>query len=247
MNAIQIDLNDQAFRDIFVYLRRTDSFIRFVNEKIISLRGKLFSDVETFETIEAFIIKYVCDWEWFVERLITYLLAKDTSKLAEYLAYTLPKTITFEEASAILNGTKYFDFKNCSDVRVIGKRILTEQNNPFQVIEKGVVKNIDSLYIIRNFIAHKSNKSKNTLRVLYTQSGYSDFMEPGDYLIRRHKDEALPEFTNLYFHTFSLFMSALQMWEFLFPNSLEEFKEDGKITQDSMQKLMLFLTSIPPK
>jgi hypothetical protein len=241
MENLKTDLNDPAFRNILVYLSRTDSLIKFVDEKIIKLRGRLFSDLETHEIIEAFVIKYICDWEWFIERHFTHLLTRNTSKLAEYLTLKIPQIITFDEGTAILNGTGYFDFKNCTDIKSQGKKFLTVENNPFPAIEKDVTQNIDNLYIIRNYIAHKSNKSKKTLTKFYSENGITNFIEPGEYLIKLHVGETAPKFTNLYTHTFSLFMSVFQMWESLFPKSFDELKVNGEFNEKSMQKLLLLL------
>jgi hypothetical protein len=246
MKALQDDLSDPAFRNILVYLSRTDSLIKFVDGKIIGLRGKLFSDLETYETIEAFAIKFICDWEWFIERHLINLLVRDTSKLSNYLTLTLPFKISFDEGAAILNGTGYFDFKNCSDIKAIGKRILTEQNNCFQAITKETSKNIDDLYLIRNYIAHKSNKSKKTLFSFYNSISIPDFIEPGEYMVRKHHNETDSKFNYFYYHTFSLFMSAFQMWEKLFPNSFEELKVNGEFDQTSMQRLINLLTFRKP-
>jgi len=242
MNQIQKDLTDHAFRNILVYLSRTDSMLRFIGEKIGSLRGKLFSNLETHEIIEAFVIKFICDWEWFIERHVVHLMSRDTTQLSEHLTLTLPTTISFEEGVAILNGTGYFNFKNCSDIKALAKKIIIAQNNSFPSITQDAIKNIDNLYTIRNYIAHKSNKSKKTLTALYTQIGITSFIEPGEYLLLKHKDETDPKYTNFYYHCFSLFMSAFQMWEFLFPHSFEELKVNGEFNAESMQRLLHLLT-----
>jgi hypothetical protein len=242
MTALQKDLAGITFRNVLVYLSRTDSMIRFVDEKIVKLKGKLFSDLETYETLEAFVIKFICDWEWFIERHIIHLLIKDTSKLSEYLTLTLPTTISYDEGTAILNGTGYFDFKNCSDIKSIAKRILTTQNNSFISITKEVSKNIDDFYVIRNYVAHKSNKSKKTLFTFYNGINIHQFVEPGEYLVRMHHDEIDQKYTYFHYHAFSLFMSAFQMWETLFPSSFEELKENGDFNQNSMQKLINLLS-----
>lgn len=241
MTTLKTDLEDHAFRNILVYLSRTDSLIHFIDQKIITLNKKLFSDFETQEILEAFIIKAICDWEWFIERHITHLLTRDTSKLSEHLILTLPKEISFDEGTAILNGTGYFNFKNCTDIKSLANRILTESNNPFPAIPKEVITNIDDLFIIRNYIAHKSNKAKKSLSTFYKKININDFIEPGNYLFQISKDETNPKFTNFYLHIFSLFMSAFQMWEHLFPNSFEELKEEGQFNEKSMEKLLHLL------
>jgi hypothetical protein len=130
----------------------------------------------------------------------------------------------------------------CSDIKSIAKRILTTQNNSFLSLTKEVSKNIDDLYIIRNYVAHKSNKSKKKLSTFYPGINIQRFVEPGEYLVKMHQDETDSKYTYFHYHAFSLFMSAFQMWETLFPNSFEELKENGDFNQNSMQKAINLLS-----
>lgn len=247
MKEIYSDIKDPCFRNIYSYLSRSDSLIQFTQEKIIKLNGNFFSNFETQEVLEALIIKFVCDWEWFIERHIIHLLARDTSTLSDFLSLKLPKVISFDEASAILNGTGYFNFKNCTDIKSLAKKILVKENNSFESLEKEVINNINNLYVIRNYIAHRSTKSKKTLSSYYTKVGIVKFIEPGEYFGLIYQNEKDPNFTNFFAHTFSLLMSSLQMWEFLFPKSLDQFQEDGSMTQQSILKLLNFLRLRPPQ
>lgn len=246
MTALQNNLSDPAFKNILVYMSRADSMIRFIDEKINKLKNKLFTTLETYETIEAFVIKFICDWEWFIERHFIHLLTRDTSKLSEHLTINLPKQMSFDEGLAILNGTGYFNFKNCSDIKGLAKKLLSLANNSFLSITKEATKNIDDLYIIRNYIAHKSNKSKKALSSFYNQENIIEFIEPGEYLVKKHISESDEKYTYFHYHSFSLFMSAFQMWESLFPLSFEELKENGEFNQNSMQRLLLLMTFKKP-
>src|SRR5687768_9391088 len=164
LSYLQSDLSDKCFRDILVYISRTFSLIDFINEKIIKLKGKLFGEFETEETLEAFSIKLLCDWEWLIERVLINSLIKDTSNLSAHLNLELPSTISYDVGFSILNGTRYFDIKNTANLKGLAKKILIEQNNPFNKISKDRCGSIDDFYIIRNYIAHKSEASKRTYR-----------------------------------------------------------------------------------
>lgn len=70
MDKLRNDIQNKCFQDILLYISRTFSLVDFIHERIVKLKGKLFGEFEIEETLEAFSIKLICGWEWFIERTI---------------------------------------------------------------------------------------------------------------------------------------------------------------------------------
>lgn len=244
MDKLQTDIQDKCFQDILVYISRTFSLIDFINEKIIKLKGKLFGEFETEETLEAFSIKLLCDWEWFIERTIINCLIKDTSALSGHLNLNLPPTIPYDVGFAILNGTNYFDIKNSGNLKGLTKKILVEKLNPFGSLPKDRCDSIDEFYLIRNYIAHKSEASKRSYKkLLLERKNIIEFIEPGKYLLLSTDNARHPLENNFNLHGCAFWVSALDVWEFLYPNSHKEILDDkGEFNQESMNKLKQMAT-----
>ena len=64
-------------------MARIHSQAEFLSAKVLSLRGKVYSNYEASEIIEAFTIKTICDWEWFAEKIICECLKEYTSQLSQ--------------------------------------------------------------------------------------------------------------------------------------------------------------------
>lgn len=248
MKKIQTDINDKAFQNILVYISRTFSLIDFINEKIVKLNGKVFGKFETEETLEAFSIKLLCDWEWFIERTIINCLIRDTTKLSEHLNLDLPKAIPYDVGFAILNGTTYFDIKNSGNLKKLTKNILAEVNNPFNAVKKDRYNSIDEFYVIRNYIAHKSEASKRSFKkFLQVKHNINDFIEPGEFLLTQQPNTSNVLFNNFNIHATAFWVSAVDIWEFLFPDSFKEIvDEKGEFTAESMLKLKQLATFRKP-
>ena len=125
------EFNSIGYQYTIMYMARIHSQAEFLFAKVLALRGKVYSNYEASEIIEAFTIKTICDWEWYAEKIICECLKIDTSQLSLQLELDLPKTISNDECIAYLNGLGYFDLKNASNLKSIGKKILTEKLNPF--------------------------------------------------------------------------------------------------------------------
>lgn len=128
------EFNTDSCQSILRYMARIFSQAEFLNKKVYLLSGNLFSPYEVCEIFEAFVVKSLCDWENFVEKVLSSSLSHDTSKLSELLALKLPKQITSDESLAYLNGLSYFDLKSGSNLKTISRKILTTNTNAFQNI-----------------------------------------------------------------------------------------------------------------
>lgn len=248
MKKLRQHTQDKCFQDILVYISRTFSLTDFIHEKIVKQKGEIFAEFEIEETLEAFSIKVLCDWEWLVERTIINCLIKDTSALSAHLNLNLPKTITYDVGFAILNGVGYFDIKSTGNLKGLTKKVLTDDLNPFAKISKDRCDSIDDFYIIRNYIAHRSEASKRSYKkLLLDKKQITDFIEPGKYLLRGPDGPGDPFDTNFNLHGCAFWVSALDIWQFLFPDSHNEIlDEKGNFTHESMFKLKSLATFRKP-
>ena len=179
------EFNSIGYQYTIMYMARINSQAEFLFAKVLALRGKVYSNYEASEIIEAFTIKTICDWEWYAEKMICECLKRDTSQLSKQLELNLPKTISYDECVAYLNGLGYFDLKSASNLKSIGRKILTDKKNPFQNISSEAKNNIDDFYSLRNYVAHKSSKSKRTLIKTYSKYKQNEFIEVGDFLLSK--------------------------------------------------------------
>ena len=179
------EFNSIGYQYTIMYMARINSQAEFLFAKVLALRGKVYSNYEASEIIEAFTIKTICDWEWYAEKMICECLKRDTSQLSKQLELNLPKTISYDECVAYLNGLGYFDLKSASNLKSIGRKILTDKKNPFQNISSESKNNIDDFYSLRNYVAHKSSKSKRTLIKTYSKYKQNEFIEVGDFLLSK--------------------------------------------------------------
>ena len=179
------EFNSIGYQYTIMYMARIHSQAEFLFAKVLALRGKVYSNYEASEIIEAFTIKTICDWEWYAEKMICECLKRDTSQLSKQLELNLPKTISYDECVAYLNGLGYFDLKSASNLKSIGRKILTDKKNPFQNISSEAKNNIDDFYSLRNYVAHKSSKSKRTLIKTYSKYKQNEFIEVGDFLLSK--------------------------------------------------------------
>jgi len=238
------EFNSIGYQYTIMYMARIHSQAEFLFTKVLGLRGKIYSDYEASEIIEAFTIKTICDWEWYVEKMIYECLKIDTSQLSQQLELDLPKTISNDECIAYLNGLGYFDLKNVSNLKSIGKKILTEKNNPFQNISSESRNHIDDFYSLRNYVAHKSNKSKRTLVKTYSKYNQNDFIEVGDFLLLK-SDETK---TNIRFQDFggSFWLASFNIMEFLYPKMYKWIVQEEKTYNTRCHLRFNYLMEISP-
>lgn len=227
-----------------MYMARLYSQSEFLSFKVLSLIGNLFSEYEASQVIEAFAIKTLCDWEWYCEKMICECLQLDTTNLSNHLELKLPKEISTDECIAYLNGLGYFDLKNASNLKFISKKILVEKLNPFVKINSDAIKHIDDYYIIRNYIAHKSNKSKKSLMTAYNRNGQKTFIEAGEFLLSK-KSKYETELRIQYFEG-SFWLSTYNILEFLYPKTYNWIVRDEEIYNDNCHKRFLKLLELSP-
>jgi hypothetical protein len=238
------EFNSIGYQYTIMYMARIHSQAEFLFAKVLALRGKVYSNYEASEIIEAFTIKTICDWEWYAEKIICECLKTDTSQLSQQLELNLPKTISNDECVAYLNGLGYFDLKNASNLKSIGKKILTEKKNPFQNISSEARNHIDDFYSLRNYVAHKSSKSRRTLVKAYSKYNQNDFVEVGDFLLSKAEESK----NNIRFQDFggSFWLASFNIMEFAYPKMYKWIVQDEKIYNDKCHLRFHYLIEISP-
>lgn len=246
---VQDLINNGEFRTIgcqytIMYMARLFSQAEFLSYKIMALTGKVFSKYEVQQVFEAFTIKTLCDWEWYIEKIICECLKNDTSKLANQLSLNLPKEISTDECIAYLNGLSYFDLKGANNLKAISKKILIDNYNPFTNLDKDACKRIDDYYIVRNYIAHRSNKSKKSLNSMYSRYQQNTFIEAGDFLLSID-----PTKNDLHIQLFegSFWLTSFNILEFLYPKTYNCIMGNEEIYNDKCQARFLKLIDLSLK
>lgn len=175
-------MQKSSFEDIFEHLFES---INFYTDLLVNLEeGGVVRKDEKAEIYEAMVLKVYVTWEIFAEELMVACLNRDTSKYAKHKAMALPKNLTKDICSCLINGLNYFDFRSTGEIKGIARKILPQKYNPFEVILKDDRDKIDELSQMRNYIAHKSQKSRNALLKMYKDNyGFSRFREPGPFLL----------------------------------------------------------------
>lgn len=149
---------------------------------------KFFTKKDIASTEEAFLVKHIAEWETFVLNIVIYCVAIDTRQISKFLDLELPKKLSYDNAS--VNGLSYLSLKSFTDLKSISKKIIVEENNPFEQFKKKLLNQIVELYALRKYIAHKSRKSRNNLIKMYAdRHQITEFIVPGLFLAERIKNE----------------------------------------------------------
>lgn len=238
------DFQSLAYQYTIMYIARIHSQAEFLFAKVLLLRGKLFSNYEASEIVEAFTIKTICDWEWYVEKILCECLKQETTQLSKHLALTLPITISTDECIAYLNGLGYFDLKSASNLKSIAKKILVDSKNPFKNINSQARNLIDDFYGLRNYVAHRSNKSKNTLVGVYTKYHQNDFIEVGEFLLMpSHQIDNIIRFQEF---SSSFWLAALNIMELLCPSLYQWILGNEDSYNDNCHQRLVRLMEMAP-
>ena len=233
-----------GYQYTIMYIARIHSQAEFLFAKVLALRGKVFSDFEASEIFEAFTIKSICDWEWYAEKMICECLKDDTTQLSKELDLTLPKSISIDECIVYLNGLGYFDLKNVSNLKSIAKKILVNNKNPFQKISSEARNHIDDFYALRNYVAHRSNKSKKTLIRIYNKHNQTEFIEVGEFLLNKSSNDK----KTIRFQDFgsSFWLASFNILEFLYPKTYKWIVQEEKTYNEKCHLRLDYLMELSP-
>ena len=203
----------------------------------------LFTEDEIVLVEEAFLVKHLAEWETFLHNIIVYCVAIDTSKISKYLDLDLPKKLSFENATAVVHGLNYLSLTSSSEIKGLAKKIITEENNPFEQFQPKWLNHIDEVYALRNYIAHKSRKSKSNLMKMYTnRHQMTEFVLPGYFLSKMDKNE-LGEYRHSHLYYGSFMSIATLIWRHLDLESYNFVFEDDR-TQEGWLRGMVKMSQV---
>ena len=98
-------------------------------------------------------------WEEVVDEDFVDALNRDTTIYAKRVGIELPKNLSRDICFGLLVGDGYMDFRDTGDIVGKAKKVLAPANNPFDHLTKTVRKSIDQFYILRNYLAHRSQRA----------------------------------------------------------------------------------------
>jgi hypothetical protein len=215
-----------------------EPFVRFVIEfhnqmelYVRILQNELEDNVKLQEQevgllYEAFLIKVTAEWELFLHNILAYCVALDTSAISNYLQLELPAKLSFDNSFAILNGLDFISITSVSELKNMVKKILSDRYNPFKAFETNFLNTIDEMYTLRNYIAHKSTRSKIRLGKMYKdRHQISIFKTPGEFLTTKSTFRG-NEMTIFQDYLGTLLCIAVEIWKILDPASYLFVYED---------------------
>lgn len=198
------------------FLEKLEWYKNFL-AKIANLKSLKQSEKK--DIFESTALQLYVRWECLTEALFIDCLNRDTSQYAEFHDIQLPSHSTRAQCEAFVCGLSFFDSKGFSGLLKTAKQNLTVQYNPFKHLKKeelGIkedLKKIEEFYFIRNYLAHRSRKSKLTLkRNVYDRYGLKRFVEPGTYLLAKDRTINQPR---IMIYREAFFIAADEMGAFL--------------------------------
>lgn len=131
---------------------------------------------------EAFVLKICATWEILAENVFVECLSRNTSTYASFKGISLPRKLTKDTCKGLISGLRYFGFRDMSDLKSKAKRFLADHCNPFKKVPHDVTGKINEFYLIRNYIAHRSDTAKQSLKRMYKHKYKMRFRRPGNFL-----------------------------------------------------------------
>lgn len=192
----------------------------------ITTKRDFFDNNDIASIEEAFLVKHLAEWETFVNNIIVYCVAIDTSQVSNFLDLELPKKLSFENATAVVNGLSYLSITSSTELKGLAKKIISPENNPFDQFQIKFLNQIDEAYALRNYVAHKSRKSKTSLLKMYlNRHNIKSFVKPGVFLAERIKDE-VGEYPRSHLYYGAFMTMATMIWRHLDIKSYNFVYED---------------------
>ena len=133
------------------------------------------------EIHEAFVLKIYVAWEVLGEDVFVECLYRDSSRYAQERTVVLPRRLSRNVCRCLISGLGYFDFRDTGDLKGQARSILVDWHNPFEKVLPNT--KIDEFYKIRNYVAHRSYRSRQFLLRMYKGRYGLGFREPGEFLV----------------------------------------------------------------
>lgn len=176
---------NRFFADITKY---SDLLVKVLEAEAVVISPELEKEVpssvlidEKKEIHEAFVLKIYVAWEVLVEDVFVECLYRDSSRYARERTVVLPRKLSRNVCRCLISGLGYFDFRDTGDLKGQAKRILVDRQNPFEQVLPNT--KIDEFYKIRNYVAHRSYRSRQSLLRMYRDRYGLGFREPGEFLV----------------------------------------------------------------
>lgn len=171
------------------------------NYKILNNSIELYEDKKIryeknlhYKIIEGCFVEMFNSWEFFLENsFISYLLGYEDLDGKQYNCCVRPKNES--HAYDIIKGTK--SFPKWTDIKetVCLSNLYFDDLSPFSCLESNPIE-LKEIKDIRNFISHKSEKSKRSFKnVLINNLGTSSEIGAGEFLMKFKKGEKITYFT----------------------------------------------------
>ena len=159
--------------------------------------------------LEGLLLKSCALWESFIEDEIVFLVNLEPNQLINEMGLSDSTSLNLKLIRALLFSDTYRNYYNIEQSKPFFKKILPDKYNLFKRINKDQSKKIAFVYILRNYLSHRSLFSRKQLVASYKEIyGYTKFIEPGSFLLSKKGKH----FEKL-FHNFKL--TSLSMERFL--------------------------------
>ena len=191
---IMINIQTSSLKDEFdkffnSMTQHTDLLVKIIAVKEIVLSPSEEREIqpkillkEKKQIHEAFVLKICATWEILAESIFVECLPWNTSKYSASKGITLPTKLTPNTCKGLISGLGYFSFRNAKDIKDKAKRYLKDRWNPFKEIPSDLITKINEFYIIRNYIAHRSDAARQSLVKMYKKTYGMRFRPPGNFL-----------------------------------------------------------------
>lgn len=154
-------------------------------ERMINAKRVIQSDQEKQDLAESVLLRLCANWDSFVDEHIVDCVNVAPSKLEDFLGVPVPDHPDKNLCTALIFGDSYRNFASFGELKRFTKKLLPDESNPFlKVKSTQIIKRIDEVYTIRNYLSHYSARSKRALHRMY-ESTYkrTNFIEPGQFLL----------------------------------------------------------------
>ncbi len=135
--------------------------------------------------LESFLLRSCAYWENFLEKEIILLIKLNPETFRQY--FDLPSSVSLNQnlIRAILIGDKYRDWHDIQALKSYFNKIIDAKINPFKQLSKEQLDSLNFTYILRNYLSHYSEYSRQKLFLIYKEyHSYKKFIEPGSFLIK---------------------------------------------------------------
>lgn len=173
MRKASIKQNHEDFEDKLDILDRIAAQI---------VRRQIGADLDESDVLaEGVVLSVAGYWEEVLDEDFVDALNRDTSAYAKHVEIELPKNLSRDICFGLLIGDGYLDLRDTGAIVSRAKKVLVD--NPFAHLTNTVRKSIDQFYVLRNYVAHRSQRAYRRYRgMLEKDFHYKRVVRPGVFL-----------------------------------------------------------------